>query len=87
MTNIADIPDAAWISKSFEREVHVGGGGHTFGEERAYPGRQRVVGTIQGEHPDLGRVRVVPSVDHDLRVTDVNAWVHEDGRLEPVDRI
>lgn len=84
MTNISDIPDEAWITKSFQRDIVTGGGAHTFGTERAYPTRQRVVGTLQGEHPDLGRVRITPSIDHDLRVTDVNAWVHEDGTLEPV---
>jgi len=84
MTNISEIPDEAWITKSFEHDMIEGGGAHTFGTERAYPVRKRVVGTLQGEHAELGRVRMIPSTDHELRVTDVNAWVHEDGTLEAV---
>ncbi|MCK2024586.1 hypothetical protein KZC52_16785 [Microbacterium sp. kSW2-24] len=82
--NIADIPDEAWITKSIETDMVEGGGAFTFGTERAYPVRQRVVGTIQGERPEIGRVRIIPSTDHDLRVTDVNAYVNEDGTLEPM---
>ncbi|CAN7518146.1 hypothetical protein LJR042_003538 [Microbacterium maritypicum] len=81
MTNIAEIPEGAWVTKSFERDVVDTGAG---GLGRAYPTRQRVVGTLNGEHPNLGRVRIIPSTGPDLRVTDVNAYVHDDGTLERV---
>ena len=84
MTNISEIPDDAWITKSIEHDMVEGGGAHTFGTQRAYPVRKRIVGTLQGEHPDIGVVRIIPSTDHDLRVTDVNAYVLEDGTLEPM---
>lgn len=84
MTNISEIPDEAWITKRIEQDMIEGGGAHTFGTQRAYPVRKRIVGTLQGEHPEIGVVRVIPSTGPDLRITDVNAYVHDDGTLEPM---
>lgn len=82
MTNISEIPDSAWITKSLERDVVKGG---ARGWEHAYPTRTRIVGALQGEYPHLGHVRRIPSIDHDVRVTDVNAFIRDDGTLDPVD--
>lgn len=84
MTNISEIPDDAWITKSIEHDMVEGGGAHTFATSRAYPVRKRIVGTLQGEHPEIGDVRVIPSTGPGLRITDVNAYVLDDGTLEPM---
>lgn len=81
-SRVALPPEDAWISRdnqTLTQVVHMRHGD--------VPGvsESRIEGVLHGAWPKLGRVRRIPSSEHDLTVTEVTLVIGADGEIHPVD--
>ncbi|WP_217183386.1 hypothetical protein [Streptomyces sp. AC495_CC817] len=48
--------------------------------------REWMRGEVRGQHPDFGRVRHIPRIDHDdIYITEVNITIDNDGTIHRMD--